>query len=314
MTTRDETRAALAASVAAAQQGLAAAQQGLAAFDAYQPTVEQPPPPPTGGGGGTPGTFPDGTVETVQGVVFTYHGPQWIWINDTSSNFSHFTRAGYSTFKAGLLGGGTGVDIGANLRTMAAVLEAVIGKYQLDGRGVFVGHSSGASILEKAIRGQYDPQAGASLVGRYFGLGLSGVSWRTTDGRIYQPGVPLAPIPWPSNITHVWHFTGVQHDPVNRHAMGGADESPDGVTQTMSMTILELAHHTATMFGFGPPPMPANASDPARVLSRTMTTTVRKDYVGNGRHVRCTVTPNEGHVLVSSQIDSPADFWETMLT
>lgn len=273
--------------------------------------------PPDTGGGGTPGTpdaFPDGTAETVQGVQFTYHGPKWIWINDTSSNFSHFTKAGYSTFKAGLLGGGTGVDIGANMRTMELVLATVVGKYKLDSRGIFVGHSSGASILEKAIRGQYDPAAAAHVVDRYYGLGLSGVSWRTTDSRVYQPGVPMGPVPWPANITHVWHFTGVQHDPVNRHAVGGADESPDGVTQTMSMTILEFAHHTATMFGFNPPAMPSSASDPARVVPATITAPVVRDYVGNGKHVRCTVTPGEGHVLVSTKIDSPADFWSTMLT
>jgi hypothetical protein len=272
--------------------------------------------PPAGGGGtpGTPNAFPDGTSETVQGAAFTYHGPKWIWINDTSSNFSHFTKAGYSTIKMQLLGGGTGVDIGANMRTMVAILNTLVTKYKLDSRGIFVGHSSGASILEKAIRHQYDPVAAGQLVDRFYGLGLSGVSWRTTDTRIYKPGIPSGPIPWPANITHIWHFTGVQHDPVNRHAIGGADESPDGVTQTMSMTMLEFVHHTATMLGFGPVALPASATDPARVVPLTITSPVVRDYAGNGKHVRCVVTPGEGHVLVSTQIDSPADFWSTMLT
>lgn len=313
MSTAAEVRAALDAAVAATQHA-------LAVFDAFEPVPipppPPPPPPPPDGGGtqGTPGAFPDGTTETIAGVTFTYHGPEWVWINDTSSNFAKFTRAGFSTMKAGLLGGGAGVDIGANMRTMVAVLNTLTTKYKLDQRGLFVGHSSGASILEKAIRHQYDPVAAAAVVDRFFGLGLSGVAWRTTDGRIYQPGVPLAPIPWPANLTHLWHFTGVQHDPVNRHAMGGADESPDGVTQTMSMTILELAHHTATMLGFAPPAMPASAGDPARIVPTTITSPVSRDYTGNGRHVRCVVTPGEGHVLVSSQIDSPADFWSAMLT
>lgn len=252
------------------------------------------------------------STETVNGFTFsfTYNGPEWIVINDTSSAGATYKRPNVSSLV--MAQSGANASLGASECNMADAIDAMRTKYDLAPLGYFIGHSSFASVITKSI--YLHPAANVACAGRlvaeFKGLGISGVAWRVDQSnpttKYSAGGLPRPPNPWPANIRHVWWFTGVQHTPVNGYAVGGADEYPSGV-QTWNMTITEAWHYTASMWGD-----PINLPTP--VIPQTITSPVVFDHLGPDNHQRVLVTPGEGHVLASTAVDSDADYWATMLT
>lgn len=250
------------------------------------------------------------STEVVDGVSFkfTYNGPEWVFINDTSSAGAAYKRSDTSSIVTVLIG--DNANLAANEVKAADIIDAMVAKYSLDPLGYFIGHSSNAALASKSIfKPQYANVAAADrFIGHLKGVGLSGVSWRVDVGqpKYSAGGIPRPPLVWPANLTHVWWFSGVQHDPVNREVLGGADENVQGV-QTWSMTIVEAWRYTAQMRGASVPmPNPV-------VIPTTITQPVVYDHVTATDHERVLVTPGEGHVLLSTHADSVGSFWGTML-